>query len=131
MIPTNEVFDFSMCNPPFHDSIQSAQQGSVRKWKNLGKSDNFLNEKPVTNFGGQGEELWCEGGELTFILKMIKESSEIPHQVKWFSTLVSKEQNLSKIYARLKLARAKNWHTIDMSQGQKKSRIVAWTFRVV
>jgi 23S rRNA (adenine1618-N6)-methyltransferase len=59
---------------------------------------------------------------------MIEESTQFPHHCMWFSTLVSKEINLPGIYRALKNARVTNSRTIDMAQGQKKSRIVAWTF---
>jgi 23S rRNA (adenine1618-N6)-methyltransferase len=46
----------------------------------------------------------------------------------WFTTLVSKKDSLPGIYKALKQAAATNVHTLPMAQGQKKSRLVAWTF---
>ena len=46
----------------------------------------------------------------------------------WFTTLVSKQSNLKSIYAALKNAEAVDVKTIEMGQGNKTSRIVAWTF---
>jgi 23S rRNA (adenine1618-N6)-methyltransferase len=43
--------------------------------------------------------------------------------------LVSREENLSAIHSALKDVGARKVETIDMAQGQKKSRIVAWHFR--
>ncbi|WP_255964846.1 RlmF-related methyltransferase, partial [Klebsiella pneumoniae] len=34
------------------------------------------------NFGGQQQELWCEGGEVAFISQMIRESQAFARQVK-------------------------------------------------
>ena len=42
--------------------------------------------------------------------------------------LVSKKENLSSIYKTLNKVSAVTVKTIDMAQGQKTSRIVAWTF---
>jgi len=130
----DELFDFVICNPPFHASLHAAQAGSYRKWKNLSKGNesetevgNF-NAPPALNFGGQGTELWCDGGEVGFVSRMIEESVERPQQCFWFSALISKEANLPLIYAALKQAKALKVKTIDMAQGQKKSRIVAWSF---
>jgi len=118
-------FAFSMCNPPFHDSEESAMKGNIRKTKNLKKSKT---SKTNLNFGGQQSELWCEGGELAFISKMIEESALFSSQILWFTCLVSKQENLFKLTLLLKKVKAVEVKTIDMSQGQKISRILAWTF---
>ncbi|MNE71674.1 Ribosomal RNA large subunit methyltransferase F [compost metagenome] len=49
-------------------------------------------------------------------------------QCLWFTTLVSKKENLTSIYRTLNKVSAVEVKTIDMAQGQKTSRIVAWTF---
>jgi 23S rRNA (adenine1618-N6)-methyltransferase len=59
---------------------------------------------------------------------MIYESAKYPLQCLWFTTLVSKKENLSSIYKILNKVNAVKIKTIDMAQGQKTSRIVAWTF---
>ncbi len=118
----DEWFDLSMCNPPFHTSLAEAREGTQRKWQNLGKENASL------NFGGQDAELWCAGGELAFIQRMIKESSAIATRCFWFTTLVSKSASLPGIYAALKQVKVVEHKTIAMSQGQKQSRLVAWTF---
>lgn len=122
-----ERFDLTVCNPPFHASLEESQAGSKRKWNNLGKGTSSR-KAPVLNFGGQEMELWCEGGEVGFIRRMIEESALIPKQCLWFTTLLSKESHLPLIYGALDFARVADGRTMDMAQGQKKSRIVAWTF---
>jgi 23S rRNA (adenine1618-N6)-methyltransferase len=125
IIQADEVFDVSICNPPFHASLEEATTGTQRKIKNLsGKKS----QKPTLNFGGQNAELWCEGGEENFIKKMIEESATMPHKCRWFTSLVSKKEHLPSIYQALKRIKAIEVRTIDMAQGQKISRIVAWRF---
>ena len=85
-------------------------------------------KRPLLNFGGRDNELWYEGGEALFISRMAEESTILQKQVLWFSTLVSKESNLPKVYRSIKNAGALEVRTVDMAQGQKKSRFVAWTF---
>lgn len=126
VIDPQEQFDFTMCNPPFHSSLDEAMQGSKRKWKNLGKK---TTQTPVLNFGGQGAELWCEGGEARFIKRMVDESVNYSQQCKWFTTLVSKKENLNWVYLALQKVNPADVRTIEMGQGQKKSRMVAWTYR--
>ncbi|MFA5171451.1 MAG: 23S rRNA (adenine(1618)-N(6))-methyltransferase RlmF [Sulfuriferula sp.] len=126
IIHEHEWFDLTLCNPPFHATPAEARAGSQRKWQNLGKAKN--QDEPALNFGGKDAELWCVGGELNFIQRMISESAQIPTRCYWFTTLVSKSASLPGIYAALKLAGVQEYKTITMNQGQKQSRLVAWTF---
>ncbi len=123
----DELFDLSLCNPPFHASRHDARAGTERKWQNLGK-DLDRGKAPVLNFGGQDAELCCEGGEEGFITRMINESRLFPGHAMWFTTLVSKAASLPAVHRALSNIRVQDSRTIDMAQGQKKSRIVAWTF---
>lgn len=125
IIKPTELIDITLCNPPFHSSAAEANAGSQKKWKNLGHKKT---EKPVLNFGGQTSELWCKGGEVAFISKMIEESANIKQQCLWFTSLVSKSENLPAIYSVLKKVGTISIKTINMSQGNKISRLVAWTF---
>jgi len=42
--------------------------------------------------------------------------------------LVSKKENLKAIYQQLKACKAREVKTVDMQQGNKQSRFVAWRF---
>ncbi|MGJ7513334.1 23S rRNA (adenine(1618)-N(6))-methyltransferase RlmF [Pseudomonas baetica] len=128
LLGSDEQFDLTMCNPPFHSSLEEATRGSSRKWRALGKADP-KRKLPVLNFGGQAAELWCEGGEIRFVTQLISESAQVGQQVLWFSTLVSKASNLPAIQSALKKAGALESQVVEMSQGQKQSRFVAWTFQ--
>ena len=129
IITPEDKFTFTICNPPFHASQDEATKSSVRKINNLeSRSLATKTTKPVLNFGGHNAELWCEGGELGFVTQMIYESAKYPMQCLWFTTLISKRDNLSSIYKTLNKVSTAEIKTIDMAQGQKTSRIVAWTF---
>ncbi len=125
IILPEDKFAFTICNPPFHNSQAEATKSSIRKVNNLSET---RTKSPVLNFGGQNAELWCDGGEIGFITQMIYESAKYPLQVFWFTTLVSKKENLPNIYKTLTKVQAVEVKTIDMAQGQKTSRVVAWTF---
>jgi 23S rRNA (adenine1618-N6)-methyltransferase len=122
----DETFEVSICNPPFHASPEEAAAGSRRKWLGLGKKPG---RAPALNFGGGDLELWCEGGEIGFVRRMIEESALIPARVRWFTSLVSKEANLPAIYRALEKVGVWEVKTLELAQGQKKSRIVGWSFR--
>jgi 23S rRNA (adenine1618-N6)-methyltransferase len=123
VIHKNEQYDATLCNPPFHDSAETARAGSERKRRNLGQAADA-----ALNFGGQQQELWCEGGEVAFISKMIAESAQYAKQVKWFTTLVSRGENLPPLYRALTAVGAVKVVKKEMAQGQKQSRFIAWTF---
>jgi 23S rRNA (adenine1618-N6)-methyltransferase len=125
IIHTEEKFSLSICNPPFHSSMQEAAEGTDRKWKNLGQDKK---EGIDLNFGGKNSELWCEGGEERFLLRMIEESGRFAKSVQWFTSLVSKKETLAACYRALERLGAKEVRTIEMKQGQKVSRILAWTY---
>jgi 23S rRNA (adenine1618-N6)-methyltransferase len=125
IIQQDEKFDITICNPPFHSSMQAAEAGTLRKLSNLNKT---TVSTPVLNFGGQANELTYEGGEVAFIKNIIRESKRYGNSCFWFSTLVAKQSNLNAIYDALEAAEAMLVETIPMGQGNKTSRIVAWTF---
>lgn len=124
VVKAGETFGLSMCNPPFHASAEAAAQGTRRKHRNLGQKQG---RAPVLNFGGQAGELWCEGGELGFVRRMISESAERPSLCRWFTTLVSQSAHLPRLFHELEAVDA-DVQTLEMVHGQKKSRILAWTF---
>lgn len=124
IIQPHEFFHLSLCNPPFFSSLAEAKAESQRKWKQLG----LKHASTHRNFGGQGRELACEGGEPGFLKSLVHESLLFGQQVGWFSSLVSKESSLPALRRDLEKARAQSIKVIDMAQGQKKSRLVAWSF---
>lgn len=128
LLQAGECFDLTLCNPPFHASADDATRGSTRKWRNLGKLDP-KRKLPLLNFGGQAAELWCPGGEAAFLKRMARESAQVAEQVLWFSSLVSKGGNVELLQGWLAKAGAVEVRVLGMAQGQKQSRLVAWTFK--
>ncbi len=128
IIAKNEYYAITLCNPPFHDSKASAQQATQRKWQNLDKKPTNRSNNTQLNFGGRHNELWCEGGEVAFIRKMIHESKHYADQVLWFTCLVSKKESLRPLKLALKKSGAKTFEIVKMAQGNKVSRFIAWTY---
>lgn len=127
IIQAGEQYAVTLCNPPFHSSAQEAAAGSQRKWSNLGKLDP-QRKLPKLNFGGQNNELWCAGGELAFVRRMVKDSRQFAEQVVWFTCLLSKQDNVRQAKRALQDAQAKEVKVRAMAQGQKQSRFIAWSF---
>jgi len=126
VIKPDDCFDLCLCNPPFHSSAAIADSTNRRKWRNFGVLENTATAS--LNFGGKGGELWCTGGEASFIKRMINESVAVRAQVFWFSSLVSKAGNVPDIVKQLNKVGAVDVRTVPMAQGNKQSRFVAWSF---
>lgn len=125
VLKADEKIDFTLCNPPFHSSAEEAEKGTQRKVRNLTGNKTAAAE---LNFTGISNELIYPGGEIAFIRNMIAESKKFGKNCYWFSTLVSKESNLKKIYKLLEEADIFHLKTIPLGTGNKSSRIIAWTF---
>jgi len=129
IIQTGEFFDVSVCNPPFHASQEDALTSSQRKINNLARNRGEQKTTSSTlNFGGLEAELWCKGGERLFLKKLIKESQVFSTQCRWFTSLVSKIDNVEPAKKLILKLGAIDVREIAMKQGNKTTRILAWTF---
>jgi 23S rRNA (adenine1618-N6)-methyltransferase len=134
IIQADDYFDVSVCNPPFHASLAEALSSNQKKRDNLALSRHKKSSKKTRqdvkalNFGGQQAELWCDGGERAFLMTMMNESKAYGHQCRWFTSLVSKSEHLAMLKKKLRELEAKQIKEIEMKQGNKITRILAWTF---
>lgn len=118
-----DYFDYTLCNPPFFADEQGARRVAETKWVKLGED-----LETGHNFGGTANELWTPGGEPAFLRRMILESIEYQDQVGWFTTLVSKKGYLRNAKQLLDQANTRERKIIQISQGGKIRRILAWRF---
>lgn len=121
----NEFVDFTICNPPFYESRAEADKQNQRKNRNL---SGLEKDGVARNFGGDNQELHCQGGEKQFLTQMITESRRYATNCYWFSSLVSKESNMALVQKLLKASSVSLSVTIPIQHGNKSSRIVAWSF---
>jgi 23S rRNA (adenine1618-N6)-methyltransferase len=70
----DDVYDFTMCNPPFFSSEREADSSS--------KSRSSSRTLPHNGRTGSLGEIVVQGGEVAFILQMIQESAELRYKVK-------------------------------------------------
>ena len=158
----DEVVDFTMCNPPFYPSKEAFQAENARKLRGLSRSkkarrSDVVRSMPVdstktiessagmsNNFGGNANELWCKGGEVSFVKKMIRESELFQKRCLWFTSLVSRKDNLPKVESILNIkerSRGRGSRRVARSQvdvqavqrmpmgtGHKSSTILMWSF---
>jgi 23S rRNA (adenine1618-N6)-methyltransferase len=131
IIQADEYFDVSVCNPPFHASLDEAVKGSRLKLSNLARGrgeQTAKTDSPTLNFGGLEAELWCKGGEQLFLKKLIRESQRFSTQCRWFTSLVSKADNVKPAQKLIRKLGAIDSREIEMKQGNKITRVLAWTF---
>ncbi len=121
ILEDQDLFTATMCNPPFYKSAEEAQGANRRKTRNLGNN-------AVRNFAGNNNELWYVGGEKAFLHTYLYESSQFPKSSTWFTSLVSKKENIESLQKSSEKLKAKEFKVIPMSQGNKVTRIVAWRF---
>ncbi|MBU2018381.1 MAG: 23S rRNA (adenine(1618)-N(6))-methyltransferase RlmF [Bacteroidetes bacterium] len=124
IVREEEKFHLTMCNPPFHASEEEANEGTNRKLANLG-----IDSSIGRNFAGKSNELWYPGGEKRFVNEIIFQSKKFGENCMWFTSLVSKSKNLKDLRKTLEKLEAKKIIEIPMGQGNKVSRILAWTFQ--
>lgn len=125
VVNDDDLFDVVLCNPPFYSSAKEAEAATHRKVSNLKKK---TTKRVIPNFKGKSNELWCDGGEKKFLSNMIEESSRYSTRVFWFTALVSRKEHLDTLYYVLKKYNVESYETIEMTQGNKVSRFIAWTF---
>ena len=121
VLKEDESFTFTMCNPPFYKSEAEAIGANKRKTRNIGST-------AIRNFAGNNNELWYEGGEKAFLHTYLYESSQYPEASQWFTSLVSKKDNVESLEKSAYKLNASNFKVIPMHQGNKITRIVAWQF---
>ncbi|WP_405606047.1 23S rRNA (adenine(1618)-N(6))-methyltransferase RlmF [Polaribacter sp. Asnod1-A03] len=121
ILEEDDFFSATMCNPPFYRSAEEAQGANRRKARNLGNN-------AVRNFSGNNNELWYVGGEKAFLHNYLYESSLFKEKSKWFTSLVSKKENVESLEKSSKKLGVVEFKVIPMNQGNKVTRIVCWRF---
>ena len=124
VLNSSEKITACMCNPPFYKNETEAISATTKKLKGLRDT----NDQLVRNFSGTHNELCYHGGEKAFINNYLYESSLFKTTCFWFTTLVSNKDLVRPIKVSLKKLGATKVQVINMSQGNKVSRIIAWTF---
>jgi len=124
ILAKTDTFTLTMCNPPFYKDETEANSATLKKSKGLNQDTNSINR----NFSGISNELWYKGGEKAFLHNYLYESSLFKNKCFWYTTLVANKYNIKSMYASLDKLGAKIIKTLPINIGQKKSRVVAWTF---
>ncbi|MDT7833141.1 23S rRNA (adenine(1618)-N(6))-methyltransferase RlmF [Flavobacteriaceae bacterium S356] len=122
ILEADDSFTAAMCNPPFYASAEEARGANRRKTRNLGTN-------AVRNFSGNSNELWYPGGEKAFLHNYLYQSSLHKEVCVWFTSLVSKKENVESLEKSAAKLGVTSFKVIPMQQGNKVTRIVAWSFQ--
>jgi 23S rRNA (adenine1618-N6)-methyltransferase len=124
ILKSSEKNSACMCNPPFFKDETEAYIATTRKLKGLGNQ----NDNIIRNFSGTANELWYKGGEKAFLHNYLYQSSLFKQNCFWYTSLVSSKKLVKSMKISLEKLKATNIKIIQMTQGNKTSRVVAWTF---
>ena len=112
VVKKNERFDFTMCNPPFFDSM----------------------EERISRFGrgiSHSESEECTpGGEITFLHRYARESVHFSDRIGWFSSMTGKKSSALNLRTYLQEMLEKKSVVVlsEIGESQTKRWIVAWRF---
>ncbi|KAJ3362142.1 hypothetical protein GGF32_006427 [Allomyces javanicus] len=105
-----------MCNPPFYTSAEHRKAASDAK-RTL---------HPATP--GTASEMMTEGGEVTFVQKMMRESVDVAHQVVFFSAMVGFKSSIAALRETANELGIPCFLVRSLRQGRTVRWVVAWSF---
>jgi len=112
VIKPGEKFFATVCNPPFHSSLEQTGHNKKRALEAI------------------ASELVCPGGEVQFISTMISESLQFSEQVIWFSTMLGKKSSLKPLKRKLNdLPQKCHVFETEFQQGTQSRWGLMWTFQ--
>lgn len=127
-----DLFDFTMCNPPFYASAQAMQTSAKLK----------VLPANAACTGTYGEMIYDGGGEVGFVGQMIEESLAIrnpnaSHQIArasrrarrtWYTSMLGLKASVETLVHKLKANNFNNWLVTELLQGETRRWVLAWTF---
>ncbi|EPS43464.1 hypothetical protein H072_2531 [Dactylellina haptotyla CBS 200.50] len=113
------TIDFAMCNPPFYTSINDML--SSAKLKSV---------PPLSACTGSTTEMVTEGGEVSFVGRMVDESLKLREKIRWYTSMLGKLGSVEKIVDKLKQNGVSNYVVGEFVQGVGKTKrwAVGWSF---
>lgn len=112
---------FTMCNPPFYTSAHQMTTSRERK-------NDFVKQQTI----GHVSELITDGGDYSFIMKLLNDSESFSTRVTWFTSLIGNLSTLRRLVPYLKA----NQHRIIYGVHRFKSGaytvrwILFWTYKM-
>ncbi|KAF7351364.1 S-adenosyl-L-methionine-dependent methyltransferase [Mycena sanguinolenta] len=109
--------DFTMCNPPFYSSREDVV-ASV-------DSKEF---EPNAVCTGADVEMITEGGEASFVRRMVDESAKIGERCRWYTSMLGKMSSMTEIVGAIREHGIQNYGITEFVQGSTRRWAVVWSF---
>ncbi|XP_076040132.1 RNA N(6)-adenosine-methyltransferase mettl16 [Oratosquilla oratoria] len=113
------LYDFVMCNPPFFGSEEELD--SVKKSR---KSRREPSSAPT----GTVNERVTSGSEVQFVSTMIRESVDLRHKVRIFTSLLGTKAHVKPVRQVLNEVKPAHHTVTEFCQGRTMRWAIAWTF---
>lgn len=137
--PQLESVDFCMVNPPFfkyklHPCLIDTQfHSAVSLFRSISDVENAKNRTrkrklPKSVIRGSQHEIVCDGGEVEFVNRLIKESLELKNRIKFYSSMLGHKSSLTTILVNLREAGISNLSSTEFVQGKTTRWGVVWSF---
>ncbi|KIM41749.1 hypothetical protein M413DRAFT_444994 [Hebeloma cylindrosporum] len=117
---TDEIFDFTMCNPPFYSSQEDVETSA------RGKDD----PTNAVCTGAETEMIYPGGGETAFVERMVIESvgERLRGRCRWYTSMLGKMSSVVHIVEMLTARSITNYIITEFVQGQTRRWAVGWSF---
>ncbi|KAJ6487757.1 S-adenosyl-L-methionine dependent methyltransferase [Mycena sanguinolenta] len=109
--------DFTMCNPPFYSSREDVTTSA--------ESKEF---EPNAVCTGADVEMITEGGEASFVRRMVDESVEIGERCRWYTSMLGKMSSITEIIGAIREHGIQNYGITEFVQGSTRRWAVVWSF---
>ncbi|KAK3352875.1 hypothetical protein B0T25DRAFT_478684 [Lasiosphaeria hispida] len=122
LIPLDDAgvqsIDFVMTNPPFYTSEREMLSSAAKKER-----------PPHTACTGAPVEMVCEGGEVAYVGRILRESLVLRNRVQWYTVMFGKVTSLEAMVGELRANGIDNYAVTEFIQGNKTRRwAVGWSF---
>lgn len=126
-----DVFDCTMCNPPFYSSTEAMQASAKMK----------VLPANAACTGTYGEMIFDAGGEVGFVGQMIEESlvsrklsgahkttmPKAKSRRTWYTSMLGLKSSVEILVNKLKANNVDNWLVTELTQGETRRWVLAWS----
>ncbi|KAF8162434.1 S-adenosyl-L-methionine dependent methyltransferase [Mycena galopus ATCC 62051] len=114
---SNLKADFTMCNPPFYSSREDVAASADSK-----------EFEPNAVCTGAEVEMITEGGEASFVKRMVNESVLIGQRCRWYTSMLGKMSSLTEVIGAIREHGIQNYGITEFIQGSTRRWAVVWSF---
>ncbi|KAG8181106.1 hypothetical protein JTE90_003155 [Oedothorax gibbosus] len=111
----NSIYDFCLCNPPFFENIDEIKRRSTRAKETLATT-------------AKKEEILSDGGEVTFVKNMIRDSLLYKDRIRLYTSMFGRKKSFVQVMKELQSIKDISYTKTEFCQGNTIRWGIAWTF---